>query len=262
MGFRNPLNLPPGSITGSLLAADAIDGKTITGAVIRTAAPPAKRWELDSVNHANQLRGYSGEANETAPGLVEIDSFADFASALFAAPNLGGATPVNGAYLYLTTDKTAGTPGAYSYLRSDYLYLQGRKDSTFGVLVNCSALGVTFDTTALGSGRPIKFLAGSGGVSTDGDLTVGGRLKTTDAVYSVAYSGTTDASGFLTVTHGAGFTPAGAWAMTGNPAGSAAMVHGIDSLTATTVRMRFTSTSAFGALASTAVAGRLFLVRP
>ena len=45
MGFRNPVTTLPataitGQITGSQLAADAIDGKTVTGAVLQTAHTP------------------------------------------------------------------------------------------------------------------------------------------------------------------------------------------------------------------------------
>lgn len=81
MGFRNAFNgIPPSSITGDMLAngtiagsklqADAIDGMTITGAHIRTAAT-GLRWEMDSV-HANELRGYTGDTAELAPGALRI----------------------------------------------------------------------------------------------------------------------------------------------------------------------------------------------
>lgn len=83
MGFRNRLNFPPGSITNAMLADgsvtgpklsfDAIDGKTITGALIRTAAPPALRWEMTSAV-ANQLLAYSGVVTETAPGGVVVSA--------------------------------------------------------------------------------------------------------------------------------------------------------------------------------------------
>lgn len=81
MGFRNRLNFPPGSITAAMLADgsvtgpklsfDAIDGKTITGALIRTAAPPALRWEMTSAV-ANQLLAYSGDVGEVDPGGVIV----------------------------------------------------------------------------------------------------------------------------------------------------------------------------------------------
>jgi hypothetical protein len=79
MGFRNRLNFPPGSITNAMLADgsvtgpklsfDAIDGKVITGALIRTDAPPNERWELTSAA-ANQLVAYTGLPGEVSPGGV------------------------------------------------------------------------------------------------------------------------------------------------------------------------------------------------
>lgn len=80
-------------------------------------------------------------------------------------------------------------------------------------------------------------------------------------VYTTTYAGTTDASGFLTVAHGQPFTPTGVWAITTNPAFSFAMPWGVDNIGATTVRLRFANVAGDGALASTAVQGRLFLIR-
>lgn len=102
MGFRNAFNgLPPSSITadlladgsviGSKLAADAIDGKTITGAHIRTAAS-GKRWELDSTP-ANELRGYSGDAAEVLHGRVAVDADEDYAYVRIETPTIGTEDP-------------------------------------------------------------------------------------------------------------------------------------------------------------------------
>lgn len=73
MGFRNPLTsmalleFPTSGLTGviqgSQLAADAIDGKTITGALIRTAAT-GQRIEIDSVADG-QFRFYTGIFEES-----------------------------------------------------------------------------------------------------------------------------------------------------------------------------------------------------
>lgn len=100
------------------------------------------------------------------------------------------------------------------------------------------------------------------GVTLDSWLDVAGNLNARGVVYSVAYSGTTDASGFLTVTHGAPWTPIGGWFITTNPAGSFAQAWGIDNIGVTTCRLRFTATNAAtGPLVSTAVSGRLFLIK-
>lgn len=235
MGFKNPLNLPPGSITGSLLAADAIDGKTITGAFIRTAAT-GTRWEIDSPGHSDEIRGYTGHVAETFPAYIQV------------SPSSGGLLYLQGPDLGAGSPSIQLAPGGALVTADQGVTLVGNAAGTAYVLVDPN--GIALNTAAGKS------------VSTSGDLVVGGTLRATGAVYSVAYTGTTDASGFLVVTHGAGFTPAGGWAMTTNPAASFAYPWGIDSIGATTVRLRFTSVNAFGALASTAVAGRLFLIRP
>lgn len=82
------------------------------------------------------------------------------------------------------------------------------------------------------------------------------------SIFSTTYSGTTDASGLLTVTHGAGFTPAGGWAVTSNPTSSFALFWGMDTIGATTLRLRFMNASVAGPLVSAAVVGRLHLVHP
>lgn len=221
MGFRNPLNFPPGSITGSMLAADSIDGKTITGAFIRTAAT-GLRWEIDSPGFSDEIRGYTGNPGEIDPASLTI------------AP--GGAAHV----VSLKAPK-----------------LEAHEPAELQLAAIDAATGewVLFSN---GGGR---FVNPDTGV-TYGGVDTSGRSIGRDGLFSMSYAGTTDASGFLIVNHTAGFTPLSGWAITGNPASSNANFWGIDALTLTTVRLRFTSAAAFGGLAGTAVVGRLFLVRP
>lgn len=66
-----------GQLAGTQLAADSIDGKsingaTITGGLVRTAAS-GTRWELKS-GAANQLTGYTGAADELAGGTITVGS--------------------------------------------------------------------------------------------------------------------------------------------------------------------------------------------
>lgn len=80
MGFRNPTKIPPGSVgvaeladgsvTGPKISVGALDGKIITGALIRSAAT-GQRWEQDSVLY-NEIRGYSGHANEIDPARITV----------------------------------------------------------------------------------------------------------------------------------------------------------------------------------------------
>jgi hypothetical protein len=106
MGFRSSFNgLPPSSITAELLAdnsvtgtkltADAIDGKTITGAFIRTAAT-GKRWELSSTPQ-NRFNAFSGLATETAPGGLIVDTGVaaglSYSTVDLKPPNVGFGVP-------------------------------------------------------------------------------------------------------------------------------------------------------------------------
>lgn len=98
-------------------------------------------------------------------------------------------------------------------------------------------------------------------IALRGSLLVLGSISTQvdKPLYSTTYSGTTDGDGFLTVTHGCPYTPTGGWAITTNPSASFAGVWGIDSIGATTCRLRFQNVAGTGSLNSTAVSGRLWL---
>lgn len=101
----------------------------------------------------------------------------------------------------------------------------------------------------------------SGAVSFTGSLSSTQALSAPEALKTSAYTGTTDANGFVTLTHGAGFTPSMVFAATSNPSGSFAVFWGADNITSTQVRLRFMNANG-GFLVSLPVAGRLFCVRP
>lgn len=92
------------------------------------------------------------------------------------------------------------------------------------------------------------------------DITAIGTIDAKGVLHKTTYSGTTDANGFLTVTHGAPWTPTAGWFMTSNPASSFAQPWGVDSIGATTCRLRIANANG-GVLASAAVVGFLFLVK-
>lgn len=213
-----------------------------------TGVAPNKRIEINGTAYPNQIALYSGNVSEVTPGLIR--------------PVLGGA---NYGLLELRSPDLVGT-GQYAWLELDG-YNTGATVATLSADDVDIEAGNLVDVIGFGSGVRIgsdrtagQNISVTGNAVTDADLSSGTNVFPS-LPYSVAYSGTTDANGFLTVTHGAGFTPAGGWAATTNPASSFAQFWGIDTIGATTVRLRFTSAAALGALASTAVQGRLFLVR-
>ncbi len=68
----------------------------------------------------------------------------------------------------------------------------------------------------------------------------------------IAVSGTTDANGFLTVTHGLGFTPSFVQCINLQPSTNFPLQWGVDTIGATTFRLRFMNASTGGAAASIA----------
>lgn len=63
----------------------------------------------------------------------------------------------------------------------------------------------------------------------------------------VSYSGTTDTVGFLTITHGLGWTPRAIFPVNQNPNSNFPVVWGVDSITSTQARIRFMNASTAGA---------------
>lgn len=231
MGFRNRLNFPPGSITAAMLADgsvtgpklsfDAIDGKTITGAFIRTAAT-GQRWEIDAPGFSDQIRGYTGAPGEIDPASLTIAPGGSSNVLALKAPKLHANNPAELDLQQIdagTGEWVLISNGGGRFVDSETLATLAFVDQT---------------------GRYV----GPGGIST------------------VAYSGTTDANGFLTITHNSlFFTPQSGWTVTTNPGASFAQFWGIDTITTTTCRVRFANAGG-GPLISAAVVGRLYLVHP
>ncbi|MEU0788024.1 hypothetical protein ABZ341_41660 [Streptomyces sp. NPDC006173] len=76
MAFRNPVRSLPadritGQIQGSQLAADAIDGKVITGSTIRTGLPGTTRILLAP---SGNLYFYTGNPDEVYPARIDPDA--------------------------------------------------------------------------------------------------------------------------------------------------------------------------------------------
>lgn len=75
----------------------------------------------------------------------------------------------------------------------------------------------------------------------------------------IAVSGTTDASGFLTVTHGLGWAPSAIFAMNSSPSVNFPVLWGIDTIGTTTFRCRFFNASSAGAANAQATGSQKFL---
>jgi hypothetical protein len=75
-------------VGGEHIADDALDGKVITGALLRTAAT-GKRWEIQSGTYANEIRAYSGDPDEMAFGGLSVDTDTYSCRVRLLAPDVG-----------------------------------------------------------------------------------------------------------------------------------------------------------------------------
>ncbi|MEV6287395.1 hypothetical protein [Kribbella sp. NPDC051770] len=96
-GAVTATEIAAGAITAAKLSATAIDGKTITGATIKTAGS-GTRWELSS-SPGNALYAYSGLASEASPGALTVRTVGSLeAHTSLEAPSL---TSTSGGYIDL-----------------------------------------------------------------------------------------------------------------------------------------------------------------
>lgn len=157
------------AVTASKIAAGAIDGKTITGAFIRTAAS-GQRWEIQS-SPANEIYGYTGAADELSPGKLSIDDTFGYPRLALVGPRSTAATSL-AAQLKLDSDNLAGKNAAQ--LLADW--------------IRVAASGYTVDIDSTG------VLIGDGTQ----------RIRTLDFASPTVTVGT---GGEVNVTHGLGATP-------------------------------------------------------
>lgn len=172
MAFRNQVSALSQLVADTITGA-TITGATITGGIFRTAAS-GKRWELTSTIR-NKILGYSGNPDEVAPGVIEVDhdaandaSFVSLRSGQFSA---GGPQ----AWLDLTTENLFGPVTTAAVMSADTVALQTATQS-----VALDSAGLQIGT----AGTPIRSIS-----------------------FGRANGLTTNASSQVTFNHGLGTTP-------------------------------------------------------
>lgn len=166
MAFRNPTHSLPadritGQIQGSQLAADAIDGKVITGATVQTSADGARVV----VGPDDAVRFYSGSARETSPGLITTtvqpdpnDPSVQTSSLIIIGPQIDAIAPLH-------VEVTTGTDGSQNAV------LGGLQVSTYADGTHHATL--TGELTIVGAGAADQGLhLQGGGVTTTDTPTV------------------------------------------------------------------------------------------
>lgn len=161
-------DIAPGAISTPQLAANAIDGMTITGALLRTAAT-GRRVEIDSPTSANEIRFYTGSVGETAPGLVQVAAGEVFLS----SPNLGAGqsfVEISGAAgkneVYVTADDGIFLRGD-GVAHDNQIWVSAADGAVMSANGNthqiwADAAGIALWTD--GTANPITVQSGSGGV--------------------------------------------------------------------------------------------------
>lgn len=180
MPFTDPVTTLPadaitGQITGSQLAADAIDGKTITGALIRTAAT-GKRIALES--SSGEVRIYRADGTTVAAAMTPTGP--DGHPGFIAYDDLSGNT-----YAYLTDGNLYfGTKGVNAFDDTGVFAPTLGPAATL-VLSSGRPVGVSGSTTRVllnggaGTDRPGFVVTGDNGTidaEIEGDLTVDDSL--------------------------------------------------------------------------------------
>jgi hypothetical protein len=226
-------DISDGAISTPKLSADAIDGMTVTGALIRTAAT-GQRVEISSTE-ANRVRFYTGNASETAPGVVESWSTTEPLEAGFSmiSPAFSGATPaevqlsvLQGGMTSINADAgqvslqahattaTTGGPGNV-FIRSDAGNVTLQAPSG-GISANAGDIGLTANAISLttSGGGPVTVNNANIVTTTASQTLTGKNLRnTSNAMPMRGGSGTFtgNGSGVITIPHGLGATPT--WAV-------------------------------------------------
>ncbi|HEY9418127.1 MAG TPA: hypothetical protein VIQ30_25485 [Pseudonocardia sp.] len=213
-------DISDGAISTPKLSADAIDGMTITGAVLRTAAA-GQRVEIDSPIAANEIRFYTADASEIAPGTIQATT----AEVTLTSPSLGGGQSFVEIRGTETDNQVLITAGDGIILRGD----DSASVNQFWAMpsgVVMSAENAAHEVIASAAGVELGIYDGSPGVITvqggtggiDIAATGGGTVRVNSAAKfggGTSLSGlrfattnaTTNASGQVVVTHGHAVTP-------------------------------------------------------
>lgn len=129
------------SITGSLIVNGAIDGKTITGAVVQTASGTGERLVLRNDGSGGILESYCGLSGET-PGVFNPSTFSGKPAITIRSGTT--ATYPDDAAVVIVSD-TSGN--GYVFLDGSYLYFTGistfNGNATFNNQVTVASGGLT-----------------------------------------------------------------------------------------------------------------------
>lgn len=217
-----------GSVVGDNLILEKFDGSTINAGNVRGAA------------------GTNGTNGFNAPAVRAASPGSNVAS-LSGTFTLDGVSLVAGDRVLLMNQTSASQNGVYVVAAGAW-----SRAADLDTSVEMAGQIVLVREGTLRGGK--RFVTSFKATDTIGSTNMS-WAEVSDAFNApvvISISGTTDASGFLTVTHGLGFTPSFVTIMNGNPNTNFPVMWGVDSIGATTFRIRYMNASTAGAAASLA----------
>lgn len=188
------VNVATGAITGSKISATALDGKTITGSLIRTAAT-GSRWELKGAAATNALTAYAGVTGEgDVAGLVvgyigtpSSPGVSDRFTMILSAGEWSGTDPAS---VLIKSSRNDGTAGSEMILTAETVTVPGVAALTGGAtssrmrsVIDVGDGTVTSTTSTTGvvmgaGGATLTFTAPPSGIVL---LLYGGQVATSVA---------------------------------------------------------------------------------
>lgn len=233
-------------LTGAVVGttdAQTVSGKTLNSTTaVATSTDPALVTKAGATGSAAHIRGVDttgvtteyqiargGDAtfrdlafrNSSGTGLT-LDTVTASGVVTVGSLTNGGTFTVSNTGATVTGTLTAGVTTATSVKADTY----SNADNSLTIASDAAIVA--------------KSLAATGAV-TAANLPASSAGKAGKRIHWGAVTGTSDTSGFVTYTHGAGFTPTVVTATWAGSGGGPGGVLGIDTLTATTFRARFSS---------------------
>lgn len=175
-----------GAITTSKLSATAIDGMTITGALIRTAAS-GKRWEIQA-GGTNELTSYSGLAGEIAPGGLQVDAEGGLPVVRLYAPKLVDNDVQASLDLFTGTDgySFSSVHGNQTTLYAEFINPSNTSQNAAAtVQAHTEASNAVIDLTVTQSGGGSNLQLVNGGLFLDLDNNASSEVYFTDVGHQI-----------------------------------------------------------------------------
>lgn len=218
--------------TSALVGKD--DAVTLTNKTIQSSTHQATTTDPAVRAKAN--------ATGSAPAILATDSTG--ATTLFQVPKTGPVAMLAAAVTNALTAASAAISGAITAATATISGLLTAGSATVTGALSANSASITNNVSA--ASATVTGAVSAGSVASTGNVTANNlpavpAAKAGKRIHWGTFSGTTDAQGFLTVTHGAGFTPSVVVPVQTSAfgGGGAVGIMGANNYTGTTFQIRF-----------------------